>query len=166
MTCLKSTGQRYCWNVASEDRPDTKYMKPGPFTRVFNAIVGLMGRLGLSVAGSRTLTVRGRKSGEPRTTPVNPLEIDGITYLIAPRGTTQWVRNLRAAGNGELRLGRRSRSFTGEEVPDAEKLPILKAYLDKWAWEVGTFFELGKDPSDEEILGVAHLHPVFRVDYR
>ena len=76
------------------------------------------------------------------------------------------MRNLRAARDGELKLGRRTRTFTGEEVPDAEKLPILKAYLDKWAWEVGTFFELAKDPSDEEIRGVAHLHPVFRVTYR
>ena len=140
-------------------------MKPGPITRVFNGIVGLLGRLGVSLAGSRTLTVQGRKSGEPRTTPVNPLEIDGETYLVAPRGTTQWVRNLRAAKTGELKLGRRSREFSGEEVPEAEKLPILKAYLDKWAWEVGAFFELDKDPSDEEILGVAHLHPVFRVTY-
>ena len=77
------------------------------------------------------------------------------------------MRNLRAAGDGRAEARppdpRRSR---GEEVPTAEKLPILKAYLDKWAWEVGTFFELGKDPSDEEILGVAHLHPVFRVVYR
>lgn len=152
--------------MASEAKSDTKYMKPGPITGVFNGIVGLMGKLGLSLAGSRSLTVPGRKSGEPRTTPVNPLEFDGATYLVAPRGTTQWVRNLRAAGDGELRLGRRTRTFTGEEVPDSEKLPILKAYLDKWAWEVGTFFELGKDPSDEEIIGVAHLHPVFRVVYR
>lgn len=140
-------------------------MKPGPLTRLFNGIVSLLGRLGVSLAGSRTLTVRGRKSGEPRTTPVNPLEIDGVTYLVAPRGTTQWVRNLRAAKQGELKLGRRSRAFTGDEVADAEKLPILKAYLDKWAWEVGTFFELDEDPSDEEIRGIAHLHPVFRVDY-
>lgn len=152
--------------MASEAKPDTKYMKPGPITRAFNGIVGLMGRLGLSLAGTRSLTVPGRKSGEPRITPVNPLELDGATYLVAPRGTTRWVRNLRAAGDGELRLGRRTRTFTGEEVPDSEKLPILKAYLDKWAWEVGTFFELGKDPSDEEILGIAHLHPVFRVVYR
>ena len=151
--------------MAPEGNPDTKYKRPGPVTRFFNGVVGLFTKLGVSLAGSRTLTVRGRKSGEPRTTPVNPLEIDGATYLVAPRGTTQWVRNLRAAGEGELRLGRRSRTFTGDEVADAEKLPVLKAYLDKWAWEVGTFFDLPKDPSDEEIRGVAHLHPVFRVTY-
>jgi deazaflavin-dependent oxidoreductase (nitroreductase family) len=141
----------------------TKFLEPGLPTRIFNRIVAMATKTGLSVAGSRTLTVVGRKSGEPRTTPVNPLEIDGVTYLVAPRGTTQWVRNLRAAGEGELKLGRKTTRFRGEEVPDDKKLPILKAYLDKWAWEVGAFFELEKDPSDESIRGIAHLHPVFRV---
>lgn len=144
----------------------SKFVEPGWFTRsVFNRLVAGAAKLGLSLAGSRTLTVRGRKSGKPRTTPVNPLELDGETYLVAPRGTTQWVRNLRAAGEGELRLGRKTRRFTGEEVPEAERLPILKAYLDKWAWEVGAFFDLPKDPSDEQIREILGLHPVFRVRY-
>lgn len=142
------------------------YQKPGWFTKnVFNPMVALASRLGLSIAGSRRLTVRGRKSGEPRTTPVNPIEIDGVTYLVAPRGTTQWVRNLRAVGEGELHHGSKGIAFRGDEIPDAEKLPILKAYLDKWAWEVGAFFELEKDPSDEEIQRVAPDHPVFRVRF-
>lgn len=145
---------------------ETVYKKPGFFTKnVFNPMVALASRLGLSMAGSRRLTVRGRKSGEPRTTPVNPLEIDGVTYLVAPRGDTQWVRNLRAVREGELHHGGKTSRFQGEEVPDSEKLPILKTYLDKWAWEVGAFFELKKNPSDEEIQGVASNHPVFRVDY-
>ncbi|HET8976096.1 MAG TPA: nitroreductase family deazaflavin-dependent oxidoreductase [Solirubrobacterales bacterium] len=145
---------------------ETKYTEPGFFTKhVFNRAVALLAKAGISLAGSRTLTVAGRTSGEPRTTPVNPLEIAGHTYLVSPRGTTQWVRNLRAAGEGELKLGRTTRRFRGEEVPDSEKLPILKAYLDKWAWEVGTFFELPKDPSDAQIQEIAHLHPIFRVRY-
>ena len=141
-------------------------MEPGWFTRnVFNRAVAGLGRIGISLAGSRTLTVRGRKSGQPRTTPVNPLELDGQTYLVAPRGTTQWARNLRVVKEGELNLGRRTRRFRGHEVADADKLPILKAYLDKWAWEVGAFFELPKDPSDEQIAEIASLHPIFRVEY-
>lgn len=115
------------------------------------------------MAGSRTLTVVGRSSGEPRTVPVNPLELGGERYLVAPRGTTQWVRNLRAAGEAELTLGRRSSRFRAEELADAAKLPVLRAYLDRWGWEVGAFFELEKDPSDEAIREIAHLHPVFRV---
>lgn len=141
------------------------YKKPGLATRIFNRIVMGVTRLGLGPAGARSLTVRGRKSGKPFTTPVNPLELGGETYLIAPRGQTQWSKNLRAAGDGELRLGRKVRPFRGEEIADADKLPILKAYLDKWAWEVGAFFELPKNPTDEQIAGEAPNHPVFRVHF-
>jgi deazaflavin-dependent oxidoreductase (nitroreductase family) len=141
------------------------YKEPGWFTtNVFNRLVAIASRLGISLAGSRRLVVRGRSSGEPRSTPVNPLELDGATYLVAPRGNTQWVRNLRAArGEGELHHGRRSTSFSAEEVPDSDKLPILRAYLDKWAWEVGAFFDLDKDPGDDDIRRIAPDHPVFRV---
>jgi len=142
------------------------YKKPGWFTKnVFNPLVALASRAGISMAGSRRLTVRGRKSGEYRTTPVNPLELDGVTYLVSPRGNTQWARNLRVVGEGLLPHGRSSQPFRGDELPDSEKLPVLKAYLDKWAWEVGAFFELGKDPSDAEIRDIAPRHPVFRVRF-
>jgi hypothetical protein len=142
------------------------YKKPGWFTKnVFNPLVALASRAGISMAGSRRLTVRGRKSGEYRTTPVNPLELDGVTYLVAPRGNTQWARNLRVVGEGVLHHGRSSQHFRGDELPDSEKLPVLKAYLDKWAWEVGAFFHLPKDPSDEQIREVAPAHPVFRVSF-
>jgi deazaflavin-dependent oxidoreductase (nitroreductase family) len=142
---------------------ETKYVRPGIATRFFNRVVMLAEKAGISLAGSRTLIVPGRKSGEPRTTPVNPIEVDGVTYIVAPRGTTQWVRNLRAAGEGQLKLGRSTRRFGASELADSDKLAVLRPYLDKWAWEVGAFFDLPKDPSDEDIRGVAHLHPVFRV---
>jgi len=81
---------------------------------VFNRAVAGLTRLGVSVWGSRVLRVRGRKSGEVRTVPVNLLTLEGTQYLVAPRGTTQWVRNLRAAdGHGELALGRKVTPFTG-----------------------------------------------------
>ena len=95
----------------------------------------------MSVAGSRILEVRGRKTGEPRRTPVNLLVIDDARYLVAPRGHTQWVRNLRARNEGRLLVGRRSESFTAAEVGDDEKVPILRAYLKRWKWEVGVFFD-------------------------
>jgi deazaflavin-dependent oxidoreductase (nitroreductase family) len=147
---------------------NAKYQEPGWFTtNVFNRLVGLASRLGISLAGSRRLVVLGRKSGEPRETPVNPLKHEGATYLVAPRGNTQWVRNLRAAGGeGELLHGSRRTPFSAEEVPDSEKLPILRAYLDKWAWEVGAFFELEKDHDDEDIRRIAPDHPVFRIGTR
>jgi deazaflavin-dependent oxidoreductase (nitroreductase family) len=140
--------------------------RPGWFTKnVFNrALSGLMG-LGLSVWGSRVLEVRGRSSGEPRRTPVNLLSLDGARYLVAPRGETQWVRNLRAAGEGRLLLGRRSEPFTAVEiVADAEKAPILRAYLKRWKAEVGVFFDgVGPDSSERELNEAAAKHPVFRI---
>ena len=143
----------------------TYFKQPGLPTRLFNRLVMGITRLGIGPAGARSLTVVGRKSGKPFTTPVNPLDLDGRTYIVSPRGNTQWSRNLRSVGEGELRLGRKARSFRGEEVANADKLPILKAYLDKWAWEVGAFFNLPKDPTDEQIAAEAPNHPVFRVSF-
>jgi deazaflavin-dependent oxidoreductase (nitroreductase family) len=139
--------------------------RPGWFTgHVFNPIVAGFTRLGLSLLGSRVLEVRGRSSGEPRRTPVNLLTLDGERYLVAPRGETQWVRNLRASGEGRLLLGRRSESFAAAEVPDADKVPILRAYLQRWKAEVGVFFDgVGPDSSEQELRSEAPKHPVFRL---
>jgi deazaflavin-dependent oxidoreductase (nitroreductase family) len=142
-----------------------RYLEPGWFTRhVFNrAIVGLT-RLGLSVRGSRELRVRGRTSGEWRHNPVNLLDHDGARYLVAPRGRTQWVRNLEAAGTGELRVGRRVEPFRGVPVADADKVAVLRAYLRRWKAEVGVFFDgVGPDAPDEQLAAIAPGYPVFRV---
>jgi deazaflavin-dependent oxidoreductase (nitroreductase family) len=139
--------------------------RPGWFTRrVFNPLVALLTRSGASVMGSRVLEVRGRSSGAPRRTPVNLLVFDGERYLVAPRGETQWVRNLRAAGEGRLLVGRRSEAFRATELADDEKPALLRAYLKRWAVEVGVFFDgVGADASDEELRDIAPRHPVFRI---
>jgi deazaflavin-dependent oxidoreductase (nitroreductase family) len=141
------------------------YQQPDWATRyLFNPLVALFTRLGISVKGSRVLAVRGRTSGEWRTTPVNLLEVDGARYLVAPRGRTQWVRNLRASGEGVLLLGRGRERFHATELPDAEKPPLLRTYLRNWAWEVGAFFGgVGADASDAELLRIAPDHPIFRL---
>lgn len=142
-----------------------RYVEPGWFTRnVFNRTVQLLTRIGISVYGSRELRVRGRKTGAWRTTPVNLLTVDSERYLVAPRGTTQWVRNLRSAGTGELRVGRRTETFRADEVSDDTKATVLRAYLRRWKWEVGQFFDdLDADSSDEKIAAAAPGFPVFRV---
>jgi deazaflavin-dependent oxidoreductase (nitroreductase family) len=143
------------------------YRRPGWFTRnVFNRIVAALHRVGLGVQGSQTLAIRGRQSGEIRTNPVNPFELDGTTYLLAPRGTTQWVRNLRVAGEGELRSGRKVRRFQAREIPDSEKLPLLRLYMDKWAWEVKGFLGIDANASDEELRRIAPDHPAFELTFR
>ena len=142
----------------------TRYVVPGRSTRIFNAVVALCTRWGITVWGSRQLYVRGRSSGELRQTPVNLLDFQGSRYLIAPRGITQWVRNLRAAGEGELRLGRRVERFTPQELSDAEKPAVLRAYLERWKFEIGVFFDgVGPDATDDELLAIAAGYPVFRV---
>ena len=142
------------------------YVEPGWFTRnVFNRSIAFLTRHGLSVWGSRELRVRGRKSGQWRTVPVNLLTVDGTQYLVAPRGETQWVKNLRVAGSGELRVGRRTDGFRATEIADADKVPILRAYLKRWKAEVGVFFDgVSATSSEAELLRIAPDHPVFRIE--
>jgi deazaflavin-dependent oxidoreductase (nitroreductase family) len=142
------------------------FQEPGWFTKnVFNRIVAGATRLGISVAGSRVLEVRGRKSGEWRKTPVNLLKFEGDRYLVAPRGNMQWVRNIRVSGGGRLVLGRRVEEFKATEVPEAERPPLLRAYLKKWKWETGVFFDgVGPDSSDAEVRRIAPDHPAFRIE--
>jgi deazaflavin-dependent oxidoreductase (nitroreductase family) len=139
--------------------------RPGWFTRrVFNPAVAGLTRLGISLFGSRVLEVPGRTSGEPRRTPVNLLTFEGERYLVAPRGETQWVRNLRASGEGRLLVGSRSEHFAAVELADDEKPPVLRAYLKRWKFEVGVFFDgVGPDSSIEELRDAAPKHPVFRL---
>jgi deazaflavin-dependent oxidoreductase (nitroreductase family) len=145
--------------------PAVRYLKPSWLVRVFNFVPSGLARVGISVYGSRTLAVRGRKSGEWRTVPVNLLIHDGTRYLVAPRGETQWVRNLRRAGRGEFRLGWRHEPFRATELRDAEKPPVLRAYLRKWRFEVGAFFEgIGPEAADEELLRIAPGYPVFHIE--
>lgn len=133
---------------------------------MFNRAVACLTRAGISVLGSRVLEVPGRTTGQPRQTPVNLLVYDGSRYLVAPRGHTQWVRNLRASGQGRLLLGRRSEPFTATELEDEEKPPLLRAYLKRWRLEVGVFFQgVGPDADDRELLRIAPDHPVFRLEH-
>jgi len=152
--------------VAAAPDP-ARYRAPGWFTRnVFNRLVAGLTRLGVSVLGSRVLEVPGRSSGEPRRTPVNLLEHEGLQYLISPRGQTQWVRNVRAnGGHLDLLLGRRRTRHVATELADADKPPILRAYLKRWKAEVGRFFDgVDAGSSDEEIQAIAANHPVFVLD--
>jgi deazaflavin-dependent oxidoreductase (nitroreductase family) len=144
---------------------ETRYLEPGWFTRnVFNRGVRRLTRMGISAMGSRELRVQGRKSGQWRSNPVNLLTIDGQQYLVSPRGVTQWVRNLRVAGTGELRVGRKVQAFRGEELADDVKAPVIREYLRKWKWEVGAFFQgIDANSSDAELAAVADGFPVFRV---
>jgi hypothetical protein len=147
------------------DQPaSAHYKRPDWFTRnVFNNLVQGLTRLGVSVWGSRVLEHRGRSSGKLFHTPVNLLDYEGTQYLVAPRGETQWVRNVRHAdGHLVLILGRRRQLRTATEVPVADSVPILRSYLKRWKFETGMFFEgVSPDSSDAEWAAEAPRHPVF-----
>jgi deazaflavin-dependent oxidoreductase (nitroreductase family) len=152
-------------NDQRNDNSETRYLQPGFFTKhVANRMARRLARLGWSPKGLRQLAVKGRKSGEWQTVPVNLLELDGKRYLMAPRGLTQWVRNIRAAGGGELRVGRQVEAIGVTEVADDEKVPMLREYLVRWGSEVKMFFvDIDKDSSDEELRRIAPGFPVFEV---
>jgi deazaflavin-dependent oxidoreductase (nitroreductase family) len=144
--------------------PAPHYKEPGWFTRnVFNRAISGLTRLGISVWGSRVLEVPGRKTGEPRRTPVNLLTFDGRQYLVSPRGNGQWVRNVRANdGRLDLLVGKHRKHWTATEVGDDDKVAVLRAYLKRWKAEVGVFFDgVGPDSSDDELRRIAPRHPVF-----
>ncbi|MEV6997234.1 nitroreductase/quinone reductase family protein [Streptomyces sp. NPDC093982] len=140
------------------------YVKGSPLNIRFNSVVGWLARHGFSIAGTAEMSVRGRKSGTMQRIPVNPHTYEGTQYLVSARGHSQWVRNMRAAGGGELRVGRKLRQFSAVEIPDEMKLPILRTYLEKWGWEVNQYFDgVTAKSSDEEIIAAAPDHPVFRI---
>ena len=142
-----------------------KYQKPGFFTKhVANPLLELMMKLGMSARGSRILSVKGRRSGKTYTTPVNPLSFDGERYLVAPRGETGWVKNIRVSREGELRLGGKREPIRVEEVGNDVKEPILRAYLANWKAETSIFFGGVTDESPaEELRRIAPDHPIFRI---
>ena len=143
----------------------TRYIEPNGFTRkVFNPFVGRMTRMGMSLWGSRVLSVPGRTTGAVRTTPVNVLTIGEERYLVAPRGITEWVKNVRVAGGCTLSVGRRREKVRLVELDDIDKPEILRNYLRRWKWEVGQFFDgVGPDASEDELLRIASGYPVFRL---
>jgi deazaflavin-dependent oxidoreductase (nitroreductase family) len=145
--------------------PMPRYVEPDAFTRrVFNPFVSWCTRWGISLWGARVLSVPGRVSGEIRSTPVNVLTVEDRRYLVAPRGRTQWVLNVRAAGTCTLRVGRRAETVRLRELDDHDKPAVLRPYLRRWKWEVGQFFDgVGPDSTDAELLAIAPNHPVFEI---
>lgn len=142
------------------------YAAPDAITRhLVNPLVAWATRRGLRAWGARTLEVRGRSTGELRTTPVNVLELDGVAHLVAPRGTTEWVRNVRAAGGVcTLRSGRHVERVVATEIADDDKPAVLRAYLGRWRWEAGRLFGgVAPDATEDELRAIASRHPVFRL---
>jgi deazaflavin-dependent oxidoreductase (nitroreductase family) len=139
-----------------------RYDEPNKTARAANALIGWLAEMGISLAGTKALRVRGRKTGKPRGVVVNVLRVDGVDYVVSPRGNTQWVRNVRAAGVVDIGPRWRRRRLRTTEVADPAKADLLKRYLDRWYWEVkGHIAGLTPDSGDDEIHAAAPSIPVF-----
>jgi deazaflavin-dependent oxidoreductase (nitroreductase family) len=118
---------------------------------------------GIGPPGLYLLTIPGRKTGIPRTTPVAPLEGEDGRWLIASYTPDGWVRNARAAGRVTLRRGRNAESLVVTELSAEDAAPILKRYLTEHPRTLGPYFDVGKDAAVEDFAAEAARHPVFRL---
>jgi deazaflavin-dependent oxidoreductase (nitroreductase family) len=140
----------------------TRYEEPNRVARAANTVIRWLAELGISIAGTRALRVRGRKSGKQRGVVINLLTVDGVDYLVSPRGNTQWARNVRAAGVVEMGPRWRSASARVSEVEDAAKPELLRRYLARWYWQVkGYVAGLTPESTDEQLLAAGPRIPVF-----
>lgn len=140
----------------------TRYDRPSAPARFGNALIRRLAEAGISIAGTRALAVRGRHSGELRGVVINLLTVDGVDYLVAPRGETEWVRNARAAG--EVQLGPRWRRtrVPVTELSDDAKPAVLRHYLRRWYWQVKGFMAgVTPDSSNDDLRSAAPSIPVF-----
>ena len=142
---------------------DIPYSKPGVFARFFNNVWGFLVKLGLGLPSSFLLEVRGRKSGRTYSIPVNLLEYGGKKYLVAPRGDTQWVRNVEVSGGAVLKKGTRREEIRLSAIPDGEKPDILKSYLDSYKLTVQRFFPMPSGSPREAFEPFVSRYPVFEV---
>ena len=140
-----------------------RYDEPNRAAKTANALIRWLAEAGISIAGTRALRVRGRKTGQVRSVVINVLTVDDRDYLVSPRGATQWVRNVRATGAVEVGPRWRRRKLQASEVGDAAKPELMRRYLDRWYWEVkGHIAGLTPDSSDEQLQGGRAVDPGFR----
>jgi deazaflavin-dependent oxidoreductase (nitroreductase family) len=143
----------------------TRYEEPNRAARAANCVIRWLAELGISIAGTTALRVRGRKTGKPRSVVVNLLTVDGVDYLVSPRGNTQWARNVRAAGVVEVGPRWRRQLARVSEVGDAAKPDVLRRYLARWYWQVKDYVGgLTPDSTDEQLLAGAPTIPVFALE--
>ena len=139
------------------------YERPGRLDQLVNGAIGALLRLGIGFPYMRILEVRGRTSGKLYAVPVNLLSEQGKLYLVAPRGYTHWVRNAEASGEITLRRGARVEGYRLRALSDAEKPPILKAYLDRFRREVQRYFPVPAGSPAERFGPLAPRYPAYEL---
>ena len=141
----------------------SSFRRPTAVERVFNRVFGFLVGLGWGFSYNYLLQVRGRKSGKLYSTPIDLLESGGKSFLVAPRGRTQWVRNAEAAGEITLKKGRLQQRFRLRALSDQEKPEILKAYLDQFKREVQRYFPVAAGSPAEAFAGLVGSYPAFEL---
>lgn len=142
----------------------TRYDEPNRVAKAANEVFRHLAELGISIAGTRALRVRGRRSGQWHGVVVNVLTVDGRDYLVSPRGNTQWARNARA--DGAVQVGPRwhRRQVRAVEVADSAKPELVRRYLDRWFWEVKNHIGgLTPESTDAELRVKTVSIPVFEL---
>jgi deazaflavin-dependent oxidoreductase (nitroreductase family) len=139
------------------------FREPNALERFVNKAFGLIVGWGLGPRGYYLLQVRGRRTGRVYTTPVNVVELQGMRFLVAPRGRTQWVRNAEAVGEVQLTRGSTRQRFRIRPVADREKLPVLRTYLDRFKRVVQRYFPVPAGAPLEAFATVAERYPVFEL---
>ena len=139
------------------------FRAPTALERFFNRAFGFLVWLGLGLRHNYLLQVRGRKTGNVYSTPVNLLEFQDKRFLVAPRGRTQWVRNAESVGEITLKRGSTRLSFRLRPIPDGDKLEILKAYLDGFAGTVQRYFPISAGSPPQAFRDIAGNYPVFEL---
>jgi deazaflavin-dependent oxidoreductase (nitroreductase family) len=139
------------------------FRAPSAGERFFNRVFGFLVGLGIGFPHNYLLQVRGRKSGRIYSTPVDLLKFEGKQFLVAPRGRTQWVRNAEAAGEITLKRGRTRLRYRLRTVPEGERPPILKAYLDQFRREVQRYFPVQAGSPAQAFQGVVQSYPAFEL---
>ncbi|HZA12061.1 nitroreductase/quinone reductase family protein [Mycobacterium sp.] len=141
-----------------------RYERPNRVAQAVNEVVRGLAEVGIGLGGTKALRVRGRTTGRRRGVVINLLTVDGVQYLVSPRGNTQWARNVRAAGAVELGPRWRTRPVRVAEVGDDAKPPLLKSYLDRWFWQVkGHVAGLTPQSSEAQLRAASPSIPVFEV---
>ena len=149
--------------MGDQEIPSTKFTKPSAVERFFNSAFGFLVKIGFGLSHNFLLEVRGRKSGRVYSTPVNLLERDGKRYLVAPRGYTQWVRNVIASGEANLVKGSIRETVRLEIIADNDRPEILKAYLDRYKLTVQRYFPIPAGSPLESFQPLVSQYPVFEV---
>ena len=139
------------------------FRQPNLLDRILNRLFGLLLKLGVGLAHNYLLEVRGRKTGKVYSTPVNVLEYKGKKYLVAPRGYTQWVRNVETSGEATLVHTAERTKVRLRTVADEEKPEILKAYLDRFKLTVQRYFPIAAGSPAEAFKSLAVRYPVYEI---